>query len=119
MYKIEATCQYQENYGFETGTEHWKNKGGATFMIKIPVDSFDEFMYLSGDQRIAFCQFFVDKYVNNVNGEPNTLSKYTVVECDPVYNEPGQIDPNPDEIDKALAEAEKTRDESRFIERYV
>lgn len=115
MRKIEAICQYQENYGFTEGKEQWKNKGGATFTVKVSSDSFEDFMYLYGDQRIAFLQFLVDKYVNNVNGEPNTLSRYIVVECDPIYNEPGEINPNPDDVDKAL-ESVPSSPAYRFIE---
>ena len=73
--KILVHTQYEENYGFHEGGEHWKKKGGHTFQIEMDADLF---MYTDPAEVFG-------KMVESQNSD---LERFKYIEYEIVWQEP-------------------------------
>ena len=73
--KILVHTQYYENYAHYEGGEHWKKKGGHTFMIKMDAD-----LLLYTDPAEVF-----GKMIENTS---NDVARYKYIDYEIVWQEP-------------------------------
>lgn len=73
--KILVYTQYYENYAHYEGGEHWKKKGGHTFMIMMDAD-----LLLYTDPAEVF-----SKMIENTN---NDIARYKYIDYEIVWQEP-------------------------------
>jgi hypothetical protein len=77
---VNVICQYQENYGFHDGGEHWKNKGGVVFSLEV-----DYTQWVYDDTN---CKQAIERVISSKN---NQLVNYKVVQYDTIIDEPISI----------------------------
>lgn len=88
---MRITAQYEENYGWAEGGEHWKPKGGHEFELRA--DS-DIFMYAE-EQALAAIKTLLAKHSNKA-------CRYTYVSHELVFHEPTPL--SAEEFEKLVQE---------------
>ena len=73
--KILVHTQYYENYAHYEGGEHWKKKGGHTFMIEMDAD-----LLLYTDPAEVFSKM--------VEATSNDVARYKYIDYEIVWQEP-------------------------------
>lgn len=79
--KVVVLAQVLENYGFDSGSEHWKKKGGITFNITLNSD------------LVMYADDLKANLIELVKKEGNDLEKFEYIGHDVIFNEV-EIDPN-------------------------
>jgi len=77
---VNIICQYQENYAYYEGKQHWKPKGSVVFSVQL-----DLAQWMYDDQR---CKEIMTRLTV---GKSNDLVRYEVVEFETVLDEPINI----------------------------
>ena len=73
--KVLIHTQYEENYGFYEGTQHWKKKGGHTFQIMMDAD---HLMYSNAEAIFG----------KMLAAHSNNLERFTYMEHEIQWQEP-------------------------------
>tara|TARA_R110000782_G_scaffold269234_2_gene366991 strand:+ start:959 stop:1249 length:291 start_codon:yes stop_codon:yes gene_type:complete len=77
--------QYEENYGFSEGTEHWKKKGGHTFQIKMDAD-----LLMYSDPAKVFSKM--------LESQSNDLERFTYIDMEIQFHPPTKLGTQSDYI---------------------
>tara|TARA_R110000796_G_scaffold90860_1_gene194848 strand:+ start:1213 stop:1503 length:291 start_codon:yes stop_codon:yes gene_type:complete len=77
--------QYEENYGFSEGTEHWKKKGGHTFQIKMDAD-----LLMYSDPAGVFSKM--------LESQSNDLERFTYIDMEIQFHPPTKLGTQSDYI---------------------
>ena len=77
--------QYEENYGFSEGTEHWKKKGGHTFQIKMDAD-----LLMYSDPAEVFSKM--------LESQSNDLERFTYIDMEIQFHPPTKLGTQSDYI---------------------
>tara|TARA_R110000772_G_scaffold173488_5_gene285452 strand:+ start:2293 stop:2586 length:294 start_codon:yes stop_codon:yes gene_type:complete len=77
--------QYEENYGFSEGTEHWKKKGGHTFQIKMDVD----LLMFSSPAKV---------FGKMLESQSNDLERFTYIDMEIQFHPPTKLGTQSDYI---------------------
>ena len=86
-----VTAQYYENYGGDSTSPHWKQKGGQIF--KLYVDS-DDFFY--GEEH---CIKAIKECLHNQSG---SKYKYEYLSHELIFNEPVELNGFQNALNKQL-----------------
>ena len=79
--RVLVSCQYYENYAFESGGEAWKPKGGTNFAFNIKSD---EWFYLADTVVKPMIESLIESKCDN-------YCRYEIVSYDTIFEDPTDI----------------------------
>jgi len=91
---VRILTQVEENYGFYSGNEHWKKKGGQEFCMEV-----DDGLMMYGEEDVITQSF--QKFLDL---ESNELQRFTYVSHELVFHKPIELKGNLSKVYEKISE---------------